>query len=140
MRNIKLWIWLFALSAILNILLYAQLTINRNKPAEQAQAAGTYEAYVDGTLLRYALDWEGNYCTYKPYDVMDVGGYEGLDENQIAFLSDEPQKSEAHTALLFGENLYVISGDGSVRKYEKTVDYPYYDNVPDVLTSRSGNK
>ena len=73
---------------------------------------------MDGTLLRYALDWEGNYCTYKPYDVMDVGGYE----------------------LLFGENLYVISGDGSVRKYEKTVDYPYYDNVPDVLTSRSGNK
>ena len=50
MKHTRLWIWLFVASAALNVLLYAQMIINNQKPPEAPIVKGTYARQEGGTL------------------------------------------------------------------------------------------
>ena len=72
MKHTRLWIWLFAASAALNVLLYAQMIINNQKPPEAPIVKGTYARQEGGTLYRIAMRDDGYYCLYLAGEILEL--------------------------------------------------------------------
>ena len=132
MKHTKLWIWLFAASAALNVLLYAQMIINNQKQPEPPIVKGTYARQEGGALYRLAMEEDGHYCLYLAGEILELGQYARVDENRLTLTAEDPEKLHGCAAFLIGETLYTVLSDGSVQTYEKAVDIPYYDNVKPV--------
>lgn len=73
MKHTRLWIWLFAASAALKVLLYAQMIINNQKPPEAPIVKGTYARQEGGTLYRLAMQDDGYYCLYLAGEILELG-------------------------------------------------------------------
>lgn len=140
MKHTRLWIWLFAASAALNVLLYAQMIINNQKPPEAPIVKGTYARQEGGTLYRLAMRDDGYYCLYLAGEILELGRYVRVDENRLTLTAESPEELHGCSAFLIGETLYEILSDGSVQTYEKTVDIPYYDNVKPVWNDVANEK
>ena len=140
MKHTRLWIWLFAASAALNVLLYAQMIINNQKPPVAPIVKGTYARQEGGTLYRLAMRDDGYYCLYLAGEILELGRYVRVDENRLTLTAESPEELHGCSAFLIGETLYEILSDGSVQTYEKTVDIPYYDNVKPVWNDEANEK
>ena len=132
MKHTKLWAWLFAASAALNVLLYAQMIINNNKAPEMPSVKGTYARQEGGTLYRLAMQEDGHYCLYLAGEILELGRYTRVDGGFLALTAENMEEIHGCSAFLTGETLYTVLSDGSVQTYERTVDIPYYDNVKPV--------
>lgn len=129
MKHTKVWIWLFAASAVLNILLFSQMNINNRKQSEQPDIKGTYACETEGTLYRLTMEEDGHYCRYLAGKILESGRYAWVDENRCELTPEASEGLHGRSALIVGERLYEILTDGSVQTYEKVSQTPYYDNV-----------
>ena len=105
MKHTRLWIWLFAASAALNVLLYAQMIINNQKPPEAPIVKGTYARQEGGTLYRLAMRDDGYYCLYLAGEILELGRYVRVDENRLTLTAESPEELHGCSAFLIGETL-----------------------------------
>lgn len=120
---------LLAISVCLNIVQSALTPVKETN----SSVVGTYYSTqtINGMNMVVVLTKDGQYCRYQPGNVLETGIYRIAEQN-VYKLSGDHAGMKDDTAVIFNDTMVVILDGGSFIKLSKTLDYPYYDNVPEL--------
>lgn len=116
---------LLVVSVCLNIVQCALMPVKETNPS----VAGTYTTQANRMYV--ILTKYGQYCRYEPGNVLETGTYRLAGEN-VYTLSGDHAGMKDDTAVIFDDTMVVILDDGTFIKLFKALDYPYYNNVPEL--------